>query len=90
MLETGRTDGEGVVEKSGWFLDHFTKGPRTLVDLNPTTRRYPRTIEEAFPDTIERTQWWYPPERKWNVWDAVMMGIGVALWIQLAYYLSAN
>ena len=89
MLDTGRTDGEGVVEKSSWFLDHFAKGQRSLNDLNPTTRRYPRTLEEAFPDSVERTEWFYPPERRWNVWDAVIGGAGVFLWIQLAYYLSS-
>lgn len=32
---------------------------------NDTTRRYPRTLEEAFPQ--DRAQWFYPPVRK-HVW----------------------
>ena len=88
MLNTSRDDGERMVEKCGWFLDHFCQGPRTLDDLNPTTRCYPRTIEEAFPDSIERTQWWYPPERSWNAWDVIFTTLGIILWIEIAYYLA--
>jgi nitrate reductase NapE component len=28
-----------------------------LKDNNPTTRKYPRTIKEAFPDDKENSQW---------------------------------
>ena len=30
-----------------------------MKDLNPTTRRYPRTTDEAFPTG----HWWYPSEK---------------------------
>ena len=28
-----------------------------LYDLNPTVRMYPRSMNEAFPDTVENAQW---------------------------------
>ena len=89
MLDAERAHSEGMVEKSGWFLDHFTKGQGSLRDLNPTTRRFPRTLEEAFPSSLERTEWFYPPERKWNIWDVIVGGAGIVLWVNLAYYLSS-
>ena len=57
----------------------------------PTTRRYPRTLDEAFPDSIERTEWWYPPEKvpltvaEWLLWVAA-----VNIWIGLAYFFSLD
>lgn len=90
MFDIGRNDQERLVEEQGWFLDHGTKdGSKHLEDLHPTTKRYPRTIEEAFPDSIERAEWFYPPERYWTFWDYALAGIGVFLWIQLAYYLAS-
>ena len=46
----------------------------------PTTRCYPRTTREAFPNDIENAQWWYPPERN-------PMGLtvaGIVLWAVIA------
>ena len=60
-----------------------------MKDNNPTTRMFPRTMRDAFDDPVETAQWFYPPERGWNVWDAIIGGAGVILWIQLAYYLSS-
>ena len=57
----------------------------------PTTRCYPRTLDEAFPDSIERTEWWYPPERQpltvteWLLWTSA-----VCMWIGLAYLFAQN
>ena len=54
----------------------------------PTTRRFPRTTREAFPDDIENAQWWYPPEQRWQ--DKVFFAIGVAAWFVLAVYLMGT
>jgi hypothetical protein len=39
---------------------------------NPTVRKYPRTLEEAFPDGVENSQWFFPPEEKdMTLWSIV-------------------
>jgi hypothetical protein len=48
----------------------------------PTTRRYPRTTQEAFPQ--DNTQWWYPPEQRLR--DKVFFWIGIAIWVGLMIY----
>jgi len=61
-----------------------------IEDLNPTTRCYPRTLMEAFPDSVERAEWWFPPERN-EGWRNVLMGyMALVLWIGLAYYFAKN
>lgn len=52
-----------------------------LKDLNPTTRYYPRRMDEAFQDPIERAQWLYPPERKRGWSNAAVAVAGVVMWI---------
>lgn len=51
----------------------------------PTTRCYPRTTREAFPDDIENAQWWYPPEQRWQ--DKVFFWAAIFIWAVLAVYL---
>lgn len=71
--------------------DEESESQRLLEDRNPTSRRYPRTIEEAFPDSIERANWWYPPEpRKYSVVEMLMWGTGFCMWIGLAYFFAKN
>ena len=50
----------------------------------PTTRRYPRTTLEAFPDDAENAKWWYPPEQRTR--DKAFFAISVALWICIGVY----
>lgn len=50
----------------------------------PTTRCYPRTLNEAFPNDIENARWWYPPEQRWQ--DKVFFAIAVIIWAGLAVY----
>lgn len=50
----------------------------------PTTRCYPRTLKEAFPNDIENAQWWFPPEQRWQ--DKVFFVVGVIIWVGLAVY----
>ena len=52
-----------------------------LKDLNPTTRCYPRRLEDAFQNDVASAQWFYPPERKRGLADAAMSIAGVAMWI---------
>ncbi len=60
-----------------------------LQDRNPTNRRYPRTIEEAFPDSVERAEWFYPPEkRKLTVVEWLLWTLGICMWIGLAYFFA--
>lgn len=74
---------EGYIEIRG--------SAQTLDDLNPTTRRYPRTLDEAFPNTVDRAEWFYEPERKpLNVVELFMWATGIAMWIGLAYFFAKN
>lgn len=50
----------------------------------PTTRRYPRTLIEAFPDDVENGEWFYPPEQRWQ--DKLFLVGNVCLWVALAFY----
>ena len=59
-----------------------------LQDKNPTTRRYPRTMLEAFPSNIETAQWWYPPERRIGFIEIALWTAGISMWIGLAYYFA--
>lgn len=58
-----------------------------LRDLNPTTRCYPRRLEDAFRDPIEQAQWFYPPERNTLLRDILLGAIGIVLWVGTGYLL---
>ena len=61
-----------------------------IEDKNPTTRCYPRTLQEAFPNSIDQAGWFYPPEEN-NGWRNVLRGyVALVMWIGLAYYFSKN
>ena len=53
----------------------------------PTTRRFPNTLADAFPDDIENARWFFPPEKKRGWKDVVLLAIAIWMWIGLAYYL---
>ena len=76
MLDRRRDATEGLAKEQGWVLDNWGVRREEIEDLYPTTRRYPRTIEEAFPNTVERAEWFYPPDKSWGLWDYVLGGIG--------------
>lgn len=61
-----------------------------LEDLNPTTRCYPRTMDEAFPNDVERAEWFYPPEREVTVVSVVLGGTGLCMWLGFAYLFAKN
>lgn len=54
----------------------------------PTTRKFPRTTAEAFPNDIENAQWWYPPEQRWQ--DKLLFTVAVFLWVVLAFYFAKD
>lgn len=56
----------------------------------PTTRCYPRTLAEAFPNDPENGVWFHPPERKRGYANAVMFIAAAMLWISLGYYFAKN
>ena len=58
-----------------------------LKDLNPTTRCYPRRSEDAFPDPVANSQWWYPPERSMHTRHIVLGCIGIVMWIGVGIFL---
>jgi hypothetical protein len=61
-----------------------------LEDLNPTTRCYPRTLAEAFPNSIDRAEWLHPPERNLGWRNVAMASVALVLWVCLAYFFSKN
>ena len=63
----------------------------TLIDHNPTTRCFPRRLEDAFRNDPSNSQWFFPPEKyKWNWMDVILVYIGLIIWICLAYYFVRN
>lgn len=57
-----------------------------LGDLNPTTRCYPRTLNDAFPDAPESTEWFFPDEEEVTLLGYAYYIVGATLWVGLAYY----
>lgn len=49
--------------------------------IGPTTRSFPRSMAEAFPDKIENAQWWFPPES-----NPTGLGViaGILTWVAIA------
>ena len=50
----------------------------------PTTRRYARSLREAFPDDGVNGEWFHPPEKSWQ--DRLMFWSGVTMWSGLGIY----
>lgn len=61
-----------------------------MKDNNPTTRMFPRTLDEAFPSSAERAEWFFPPEKNETTANIVMGTAGLLLWVCLAYLLVKN
>ena len=56
-----------------------------IKDLNPTTRMYPRRLDEAFQDKVERAQWFYPPERNTALRSVLLSIVGIVMWIGVGF-----
>lgn len=50
----------------------------------PTTRCYPRTLNEAFQHIGEGSEWFFPPEQRTR--DKVFFVIGVVAWVGIMFY----
>ena len=56
--------------------------PTTLEsDIMETTRRYPRTLQEAFPNKAEQAEWFYRPKKEVGI-------IGAFLWTIIAFFIA--
>ncbi len=60
-----------------------------MEELNPTTRMFPRTLNDAFHHLGEGSQWFYPPEKRIvSFWDIVLGGAGILLWLFSAFLIA--
>ena len=50
---------------------------------SPTTRTFPRSVNDAFRD-VNNSEWFYPPENTWM--DRTMYWTGIAMWVGLIIY----
>ena len=56
-----------------------------MTDLNPTTRRFSRTLEEAYPATyyglrrVELQQWFYPHEAIHDRWSEAQFWVYITV-----------
>ena len=48
----------------------------------PTTRCFPRTTDDAFRHLGVDTEWFFPPEQRWQ--DKALLAAGVLCWVVLA------
>lgn len=62
------------------------KKPKRKFEGWPTTRCYPRTLEEAFPNDPAHAQWFFPPEREKGKLELTMLSVGFWIWLGLAYW----
>ena len=56
-------------------------------ELNDTTRKYPRTLNEAFPDDPNYAEWLDADEPKTSLWVTVASVVGILAWAMFLYYL---
>jgi hypothetical protein len=53
---------------------------------NPTVRKYPRTLEEAFPNGPENSEWFFPPEEKaMTIWSVIFYTIAAFAMVALYF-----
>lgn len=53
----------------------------------PTSRCYPRTMEDAFKHLGCDPEWFFPPEKQHNWQNTTMLAVAIWMWIGLVYYL---
>ena len=76
--------------------DQVSSGSLTAVrrvikyEGNETTRKYPNTMQEAFPKDPANAEWWFPPQHYWSAKNVALAGIGIILWISLTYFFVKN
>lgn len=52
-------------------------------EINPTTRCFPRTLREAFPQ--DAREWIDVPSEDINVWDICVIAAAVMIWVFAVY-----
>ena len=52
----------------------------------PTTRCFPRTLEDAFPHGPKNAEWFFPPERERGKLELAFLSVGFWIWLGLAYW----
>ena len=57
-------------------------------DYPSTTRRYPRTLKDAFPDDAEYGEWLYEPDARWDGWDFILAVVFALLWVGIFYLVA--
>jgi hypothetical protein len=55
----------------------------------PTTRSFPRTLDEAYPNDPSRFNWFYPPERNISLPNIALGMTALALWVIVIYLITA-
>jgi len=55
-----------------------------MKDLNPTTRRFPRSLVDAYP--THYPEWFEPPPKKQS--DGIVFYSGVCLWVLVIYLIA--
>ena len=56
-------------------------------ELNDTIRKYPRTLNEAFPDDPIYAKWLHEDDLEISTWCMVALVIGTAVFALFMYYL---
>ena len=56
-------------------------------EVPTTTRRYPRTLHEAFPHDPEYSEWFYESETSWCGWDYIFMAVFAVLWATIVWFM---
>lgn len=57
------------------------------MEQNPTFKRFPRTLAEAFPEDADAAQWFYPPERQYWGLSSLVGWAGVLGFLALIIFL---
>lgn len=57
------------------------------MEKNPTFKRFPRTLAEAFPEDADAAQWFYPPERRYWGLNSLVRWAGVLGFLVLVIFL---
>ena len=52
----------------------------------PTSRKFPRTMEEAFPDPAREAEWLEPPERGWDSTDVFVCVLALFFALLVLYF----
>jgi len=58
-----------------------------MEEINPTTRRYPRTLKEAFPHDAELSEWIYRDPQTLPVGLYVIAGVLICLFVLITLLL---